>query len=344
MTARPVRIAMLGTGFIAAFRAKVYARVEGAELVSVLGRDREKTAAFARELGVAHAATDWEALLAGPDFDAVDLCLPNHLHLEFGVKAARAGKHILCEKPLGRTEAEGQAMLDAAKEAGIVHAYGENMIYSPDFREIIDIVRRGTVGRPIWMRGREAHFGPHSPWFWQRSLSGGGALLDMGCHLIAIFNLILDEVPAQVFAHTPTLHHDTDCDDNALALLKYSNGVIGQCEASWTQRGGMAVAFELQGEDGIISYDRSALSQPIKVFARNATTRYMSEKVEHDRGWLHPTVDEYWRYGYYDQIRHFIDCIRDCTKPLLTFEDGVAVNRVMDRAYASNDSGGWQTV
>lgn len=344
MTKDPVRIAMLGTGFIAEFRAKVYARMEGAELVSVLGRDAEKTKAFASQLGVGYSATDFEALLAGPEFDAVDLCLPNHLHREIGIKAAKAGKHILCEKPLGRTAEEGQAMLDAAREAGIVHAYGENMIYSPDFREIIDIVKRGVVGKPIWMRGREAHFGPHSPWFWQRDLAGGGALLDMGCHLIGIFNLILDQVPGQVFAHTPTLHHDTDCDDNAIALLKYKDGVIGQCEASWTQRGGMAVAFELQGEEGIVSYDRSALSQPIKVFARNATTRYMSEKVEHDRGWLYPTVDEYWRYGYYDQIRHFIDCIRDGTTPLLTFEHGVEVNRVMDSAYASHRAGTWQTV
>lgn len=168
--------------------------------------------------------------------------------------------------------------------------------------------------------------------------------MDMGCHLIAIFNLILDQVPQNVLAHTATLHHDTDCEDNALALLQYEGGVIGQCEASWTQRGGMAVAFELQGDDGMITYDRSAMSQPIKVFSRNATTRYFSEKAEHDRGWLFPTVDEYWRYGYYDQIRHFIDCIQGDAAPLLTFEHGVQVNRVMDSAYASARAGGWADV
>lgn len=344
MARDPVRVAMLGTGFIAAFRAQVYARLEGAELVSVLGRDAEKTRGFAERLGLGFSATDFAALLDGPDFDAVDLCLPNHLHLEFGVAAARAGKHILCEKPLGRTAEEAKALLAAASEAGIVHAYGENMIHSPDMREIIDVVRRGTVGRPLWMRGREAHFGPHSPWFWQRELAGGGALVDMGCHLIAIFNLLLEQVPGEVFAHTPTLHHDTDCEDNAIALLKYADGVIGQCEASWTQRGGMAVAFELTGDEGMIAYDRSSLSQPIKVFSRNATTRYFSEKVEHDRGWLFPTVDEYWRYGYYDQIRHFVDCIRDGGTPLLTFEHGTTVNRVMDSAYASSREGIWKRV
>lgn len=344
MSGKPVRIAMLGTGFIAEFRAKVYARLESAELVSVMGRDAEKTRAFANRLEVGCAATDFEALLQGPEFDAVDLCLPNHLHMEAGIWAAEAGKHILCEKPLGRTAEEADAMLAAALDAGIVHAYGENMIYSPDFREIIDLVKRGMVGRPLWMRGREAHFGPHSPWFWQRELSGGGALVDMGCHLIAIFNLLLDQVPGEVLSHTATLHHQTDCEDNAIALLKYEGGVIGQCEASWTQRGGMAVAFEIMGDEGMISYDRSGLSQPIKVFTSKVTTRYFSEKVEHDRGWLFPTVDEYWRYGYYDQIRHFVDCIRNGTTPLLTFRHGLEVNRVMDAAYASSREGAWKRV
>ena len=189
-------------------------------------------------------------------------------------------------------------MLAAAEAAGIVHAYGENMIHAPDFREIVDIIRSGTLGRPLWLRGREAHFGPHSPWFWQRDQAGGGALIDMGCHLIGLFNLIIGSLPEAVFAHTATLHHETDCEDNVLALLRYPGGTVGQCEASWTQRGGMAVVFEAQGAEGLLSYDRSALSQPIKVFARNRVERYFSEKAEHDRGWLFPTVDEYLRLAH----------------------------------------------
>ena len=344
MSKDKVRIAMLGTGFIAEFRAQVYARMPGAELVAVMGRDAEKTSAFAARNGISVAATDMDALLSSADFDAVDLCLPNHLHRDAGVRMAEAGKHILCEKPLGRTAAEGADMLAAAERAGIVHAYGENMIYSPDFREILSVIERGIIGKPLWMRGREAHFGPHSPWFWQRELSGGGALIDMGCHLIGIFNLALKQQPTEVFTHAPTLHHQTDCEDNALAILKYPGGTVGQCEASWTQRGGMAVAFEACGDEGTIVYDRSGLSQPIKVFARNATTRYFSEKAEHDRGWLFPTVEEYRRYGYYDQIEHFLDCIRTGAPPLLTFREGVAVNQVMDACYASARTRTWEPV
>ena len=344
MSRAPVRVAMLGTGFIAGFRAQVYARLQGAEVVSVLGRSPEKTLAFAGRAGIGHAATSWDELMSGPEFDAVDLCLPNHRHLEYALLAAAAGKHILCEKPLGMTEAEALQMLAAVEKAGVIHAYGENMVHAPDFREILDIVAAGTIGKPLWVRGREAHFGPHSPWFWKKAEAGGGALIDMGCHLIAIFNLMLGESPTSVLCHAPTLHHETDCDDIAIALLKYPGGTLGQCEASWIQRGGMQVTLEVSGSDGMVTYDRSGLSQPIKVFAGNHVQRYVSEKVEHDRGWLFPTVDEYWRYGYYDQIRHFVECIGTGAKPKLTFADGVVVNRVMDAAYASAQSGTWQAI
>lgn len=339
-----IKIAILGTGFIAEFRAQVYQRLAGVKIVGVMGRDIDKSRAFADRIGATAAASSFEDLLGMVDFDAVDICLPNHLHREFGVKAAKAGKHILCEKPLARNAAEAQELVDAVEAAGVINIYGENMIFSPDFQEIISIVKQGTLGKPLWMRGREAHFGPHSSWFYKKELSGGGALVDMGCHLIGIFNHILGHGPEQVFAHTPTLHHQTDCDDNALALLRYPGGVVGQCEASWTQRGGMAVVFEIQGEDGTIAYDRSAMSQPIKVYANRPTERYFSEKAESNKGWLFPTVDEYWRYGYYNQINHYLRCIRGEEAPLLTFRDGLLVNQIMDAAYASNTGGNWQGI
>jgi len=341
---RDVAVAMMGTGFIAEFRTQVYGRLEGVKVVSVLGRDLARTKKFAEIHGIEFAATSFEDLLKGPQFETIDLCLPNHLHEEAATRAARAGKHILCEKPLGRTAEEAKKMWAAAEAAGIIHCYGENMLFSPDMEEILSLLERGTIGKPLWMRGREAHFGPHSPWFYDRARSGGGALLDMGCHLIGIFNRISPEKATAVFAHTPTLHHATDCEDNALALIRYGDGLVGQVEASWTQRGGMAVDFEVWGDEGMITYDRSGLSQPIKVFSQRSTDRYFSEKVEHNQGWLFPTVQEYWRYGYYQEIRHFVECLRENKPPLLTFQHGWEVNRIIDKAYASHRSGRWERI
>ncbi len=341
---RDVRIAMLGTGFIAEFRTQVYKRLQGVKVVSVLGRDPERTRKFGAENDIGEAATSFEELLKGPDFDAVDLCLPNHLHLEAAVQAARAGKHILCEKPLGRTAEEARAMLEAAEAAKIIHCYGENLLFTPDMQEILSIVQRGTIGAPLWMRGREGHFGPHSSWFYEHRYSGGGALLDMGCHVIGAFNFMSQEKAQAVLAYTPTLHHRTDCEDNALAIVRYGEKLVGQAEASWTQRGGMAVVFEVWGDEGMITYDRSGLSQPIRVFSKKQTDAYFSEKVEHKQGWLFPTVQEYWRYGYYDEISHFVECVREHKKPMLTFRDGLEVNRIIDQAYASSRSGRWETL
>ena len=88
----------------------------------------------------------------------------------------------------------------------------------------------------------------------------------------------------------------------------------------------------------------SSLSQPIRVFSKTATDRYFTEKAEHNQGWLFPTVQEYWRYGYYDQIRHFVECVRTGSTPMLTFADGLQVNRIIDAAYRSNESRSWQAV
>lgn len=339
---RDVRVAMLGTGFIAEFRTQVYQRLQGVKVASVVGRDPARTRKFAEANHIGFATTSFEELLKGPDFDAVDLCLPNHLHLEAAVQTARAGKHILCEKPLGRTAEEAKAMLEAAEAAGVIHCYGENLLFTPDMQEILSVIERGTIGNPIWMRGREGHFGPHSPWFYEHKFSGGGALLDMGCHVIGAFNFISKQKANAVFAHTPTLHHRTDCEDNALAIVRYGEKLVGQAEASWTQRGGMAVVFEVWGDEGMITYDRSGLSQPIKVFSKKQTDAYFSEKVEQKQGWLFPTVQEYWRYGYYDEIRHFVECVRERKTPMLTFRDGWEVNRIIDKAYASGRSGKWE--
>lgn len=339
-----VRVAILGGGFSAEFRAQVYRRLPGVEVVSVMAREGDRVRSEAGHLGIRYVAATFEDLLAGPPFDAVDICLPNYLHKPFALLAAEHQKHVICQKPLARNAVEAQEMLDAVEAAGVVHCYGENWLFSPDMREIEAIIRQGTIGTPLWMRGREAHFGPHSRWFYEKDLSGGGALLDMGCHVIGVMNALCDRRAADVMCFAPTLHHATDCEDNAVAVVRYEGGLVGQVEASWTARGGMAVLFEVWGDEGSIAYDRSGPSQPIKVFSTAGTPRYFMEKAESDRGWLFPMVEEYWRYGYYDELSHFVAAIRDHRSPRLTFREGLEVNRIIDAAYRSAATGTWVPV
>src|SRR5690606_32560670 len=163
-----LRVAILGAGFIADFRAQAYAKTPGAEVVAVLGRDPGRTRALAEKHGIPHHCTDYETLFRGPEFDVVDVCLPNHLHLEAVRVAAGARKHVICEKPLGRTAEEAREMLAAVEDAGVIHCYGENWVFSPDMVEVEARIGEGLIGRPLWLRGREGHFGPHSAWFYDK--------------------------------------------------------------------------------------------------------------------------------------------------------------------------------
>ena len=340
----PLRVAMLGTGFIAEFRMQVYAGTPGAEVVAILGRDPDRTREVAARHGIPHAATSYDELFAGPEIDVVDICLPNHLHVGAAERCAAEGKHLICEKPLGRTAAEARTMLEAAEAARVIHCYGENWIFSPDMLEIEARLKQGVIGKPLWLRGREGHFGPHSPWFYDKATSGGGALLDMGCHVVGAFQRLIEGSTREVFCSTDTLHHATDCEDNALGMMRFADGTVGQVEASWTVRGGMAVVLEIWGDEGMLTYDRTALAQPIKIFARRATDAYVMEKAESDRGWLFPMVEEYRKYGYQGEIEHFLDAIRNGREPSATFREGLEVNRVIDAMYASARERTWRDV
>lgn len=112
----------------------------------------------------------------------MDIGLPNFLHEKAVVLAAENGKHVICEKPLGRNIGEARTMLDAVRRAVVIHSYAENHMFIPHITKAKEMIDEGVIGNVFWVRSREAHFGPHSAWFWDPSLAGGGVLMDMGCH------------------------------------------------------------------------------------------------------------------------------------------------------------------
>jgi predicted dehydrogenase len=278
--------------------------------------------------------------------DLIILGVPNHLHMDLALKCARAGKHVVCTKPLGRNRREAKAMLDAVETAGVLHGYAETEVFSPAVMKAREYVERGGIGQVLTLRSREAHSGPHADWFWQKELSGGGALLDMGCHTIeAARFLIGKENPVtEVLAWTDRLyHHDrTDAEDNAVLLMRFQGGQLAQAELSWTARGGLDLRNEVFGAEGAIFTDVTR-ETPIKVFSRPGAG-YSVEKGETETGWLFPPVDEAWVYGYREEMRHFVECVAENRIPRETFADGFVVNCVLDAAYRSAQSKRWEPV
>ncbi len=332
-----VRIGLLGCGFVATFYMQGLSEVPGQEVVAVYGRDRDKAASFAAHWDIREWSDDMAAIAARDDVDLLLIALPNKVHLEAVQLAVDHKKHVVCTKPLGRNANEARRMLEAVRVAGVLHGYAETEVFSPAVIRAKGLIDEGAIGRVLTVRSREAHSGPHAPHFWDVEEAGGGALLDMGCHTIeAARYFIGKEVkPVEVLAWGDTLMHGerTAAEDNAVVLLRFENGALGQSELSWTARGSLDLRNEVFGSEGSIFTDVTRAT-PINAFVR-ATGGYLLEKAESDSGWVFPLPDEARVYGYHEEMKHFVACVARGETPRETFEDGLAVNIIVNAAYRS---------
>jgi predicted dehydrogenase len=341
-----LRIAMLGTGFIGRFYTESLHGKRSRDRVQIVyGRDRERAQAFAAKHGIPHSTTSMEEAVSAEDVDAVVIGLPNYMHEAAVTAAANAGKAVLCTKPLGRNADEALRMLEAVEKAGVFHAYLEDLVYTPKTLKSLESVRAGAVGDVLWVRSRETHPGPHSDWFWNREMSGGGAIVDMGCHCIEIArNFIGKEIrPVEVMCWADTLMHPIEAEDHAVGMVKYENGAIGQFEVSWAFRGGMDLRDEVAGTEGTIWLNHW-LRTGMEMFSASGQTGYVAEKAESESGWLFPVGDEAVALGYVDMFADVLSAMENSQTPMEDFYDGYVVNAIVDAAYRSVDSKRWETV
>ncbi len=248
-------ITMLGSGLIGMFYTMALHRQRSRDQVHVVySRSENRAREFAREWNVRDWTTDMEEAINHPETDVVVIGLPNNQHEAAVCAAAKAGKAVLCTKPLGRNAIEAKRMLEAVEEAGVFGGYLEDLAYTPKTLKALSSVRNGALGKILWARSRETHPGPHSDWFWNKEMSGGGALVDLGCHCIEISrNFIGKDVrPLEVMCWADTQVHPIEAEDSAIGLVKYAGGAIGQFEVSWAFRGGMDLRDEVSGTQGTI--------------------------------------------------------------------------------------------
>ena len=339
-------ITMLGSGLIGMFYTKtLHGRRSRDEVRVVFSRTAGRARQLASDWGIRDWTTNMEEAINHPDTDVVVIGLPNSLHEEATIAAAAAGKAVLCTKPLGRTAAEAKRMLDAVERAGVFAGYLEDLVYTPDTLKAVRAVRDGALGRVLWVRSRETHGGPHSEWFWDREIAGGGAIVDMGCHCIEIGrSFIGKEVrPLEVMCWADTQVHPITAEDSAVGLVRYATGAIAQFEVSWTFRGGMDLRDEISGTDGTIRLDHW-LRTGHEMFTAARETGYVSEKAESETGWLFPVGDEIGRLGYVEMFADMLNALDAHRRPRETFYDGYVVNAIIDAAYRSVASRQWEPV
>ncbi|MBO7107498.1 MAG: Gfo/Idh/MocA family oxidoreductase, partial [Verrucomicrobia bacterium] len=274
------------------------------------------------------------------DCEVVDICLPNFLHCQAACFAAEHGKHVIIEKPLCLNMDEADLMIETCRKHGRKLMYAEELCFAPKYERVRKTIKEGAVGKIFQLRQCEKHSGPHSAWFYDIEQSGGGALMDMGCHAFGWFRWMLDRAKVtSVYATMRTLYHigRTKAEDNSVAIAEFEDGTIGIAENSWAKQGGMDDRIEVYGNEGVVYADlftgNSALTYSQKGYG------YAMEKAGSTQGWSFTIFEEAFNQGYPHELAHFIDCVRNDKQPVSTGEDGRAVLEIMLAAYQSAKTG-----
>lgn len=339
---RDIGVGMLGSGFIGEFHTLGLRYVPNARVVANYGAGAERRQGFAERFGSRPFDTI-EAVCADPSVDLVVVSLPNHLHLPAVRAAAASGKAVACTKPLGRNATEAAEMLRLVGDAGVFHAYLENVVYNSETMQMRTMVEAGAIGRVTTFRAREGHSGPHAAHFWDAELAGGGALLDMASHGAECARYIFgkDVAVRDVFAWGATLVHGnrTTGEDNAVMLIRFADGRVATMDVSWSSKGGLEGRFEVYGDAGRIVQDMS--STALRAFIERPAG-YIGEKADADTGWVYPVPDETHVHGHDAMMQDVVEAFRSGTSPRETFRDGYIVNAILDAAYRSMQSGQWE--
>src|SRR5215216_1066361 len=300
-----VKVGLIGSQFISHLHAEAFARVPNAEVVAVASPTKEHVEAFAAQWRIPRALTDYRDLLNIDEIDLISIGVPNDLHARVAIDAAKAGKHVVCEKPLCLSLEEADAMIAACREAKVKLMYAEELCFAPKYVRARKLVEEGAIGDVFLVKQSEEHYGPHSPWFWDTRRSGGCVLLDMGCHSIAFCRWVLGNKPiTQVSATMGTYVHGdkTRGEDHAVCILTFEGGAIGLCENSWAKAGAV-------------------------------------EKATSTTGWTFTMFEESWNYGFPQEMQHFTDCVARDEEPMVTGEDGRVVLEAILAAYQSAGTG-----
>jgi len=258
-----LRWGLLGTArinrrLIPALRASARCRVE-----AVASRDPATAAAYAREWGIDRAHGSYEALVADPEIDVVYVPLPHHLHAEWAIRAARAGKHVLCEKPLALAVAEVDAMEAAAGEAGVVLAEAFMYRHHPQTLKVKALVDEGAVGALRFVRGTFSFRLDKEDDFRLRPQWGGGCLWDVGCYPLSFARFLLGAEPVEVMG--AQVLGPTGVDETFAGQLVFEGGLLAQIDAGL--RSEFRTGMEIAGTEGTITVSRPFRpeGQPIRI-------------------------------------------------------------------------------
>jgi predicted dehydrogenase len=337
-----VKIGVIGSQFQGLCHVEAIKGVpDAAEVVAVASPTPGNAEKLAKQYAISKFFTDYKQMLAEDDIELVTIAAPNYLHAQMTVDIANAGKHVLCEKPLCMTLEEADLMIETCRQKGVLLMYAEELLFTPKYVKAKQMADEGAFGKVYMVKQMEKHFGPHAEWFWDMERSGGGALMDLGCHGIAFCRWFFDRAKIKnVYCHMAThVHGDkTKGEDDALCIIEFEGGRVGVIENSWARRGGMEDRIEVYGEGGQ-TYADLHMGNALPTYSEYGYG-YAVEKAPTTKGWSWPVFEEFWNYGFPQEMRHFAQCVRGKEEPLCTGEDGKVVMEAIYAAYESAGKGG----
>lgn len=385
---RKLNVAMIGGGFMGKAHAMAYAAMPmffwpapAIPVRKVVVDINETMASEARDrFGFEEGAVDWRAVIERSDIDAVDICTPNDAHAEIAIAAAKAGKHIICEKPLARTGAEAKTMLDAVTDGSIIHMVAFNYRRTPAVALARKYIDEGRIGEVRNFRGtylQDWSADPDGPlsWRFQKKVAGSGAVGDIGTHVIDFARYLVGEISA-VSALTQTYNKTrpvqqggvdklgvgggdksaprakVDVDDEMLTLLRFENGAVGSIEATRNGYGrNNFLTFEIHGTKGSLAFNYERRDELQVMFAddpgdaRGFRTVYSGPAHPYGSGlWPIPALGIGYGETKIVECYDFCSAIVSGKQPSPNFNDGWRVSLVADAILKSGETGAWTNV
>jgi len=331
---RPYRVGVIGAGAISqALHFPGYKKDKRAKLVAFADPTAERHAEVVEKFGTLTPYTDYRDMLGHEDLDVVSVATPNAFHAEQAIAALNAGCHVLCEKPIATTLREADQILAAAKRARkkLMIGFSHRMFTGP--QKCKALLAKGVIGTPFMIRVRFAHGGPYpgwakNSWFYNKKLSKGGAMLDMGIHAIDLCHWFMGPVK-NVSARAATLIKPIEVDDNALLQLEFDNKALGYIEVGWTSPPGFS-GFEIYGTKGSIICD----------YAKGLSLCTGKSSAGRDSSMQWKLLDAKPLRGGWDiEIKHWLDVIDGKAVHTLTGQAGRDALAVALAAYKSNETG-----
>lgn len=342
-----VKVGIVGSKFAADFHADSYKRNPKVEMTAVAAIDNLET--FSKKWDIPKTYDDFNDMLAKEDLDLVSICVPNFLHHDVALAAARAGRHVFCEKPLATTVDDAREMLGACKKAGVKLFYGEDWCFAPPLRRAIEIVNEGAIGRMLYVKAKECHNGTHSPFAKDKKTCGGGCLIHLAIHPIGwILHLLGNKGQNKVVEVLATcnsgladnyVHKENGGEDFSLGFMKFANGERALVEGNYITVGGMDDKVEIYGSEGNIKVDMT-FGSCLSVYSRPGYS-YAIEKTDNTLGWTKPAVDEFFNLGYVDELAYAVNCVIYDEEPVYGCSVllGLACVEIVSAMYESSKTG-----